>query len=57
MRKVIKLQTVQQENEAANIWMKHLVNRLLLEQLDLPIPLAAKVVHQISKAKRNEELK
>ena len=50
MRKVIKLQTVQQDSKAAQVWMEHLINRLLLEELNLPIPLAAKTVHQLSKS-------
>ncbi|WP_195892950.1 hypothetical protein [Bacillus massiliigorillae] len=50
MRKVIKLQTVQQDNNAAQVWMEHLINRLLLEELNLPIPLVAKAVYQLSKS-------
>lgn len=52
MRKVIKLQTVQQDNKAAQVWMEHLINRILLEELNLPIPLAVKAVHQLSKPKQ-----
>lgn len=54
MRKVIKIQTVQLENKAAQVWMGHLINRLLLKQLELPIPLAAKAVKQLSKPNQKE---
>ena len=49
MRKVVKLQTVNEDNKAIQIWMQHLINRILMEQLNLPIPLAAKVTYQLSK--------
>lgn len=49
MRKVVKLQTVNENNQAIQVWMRHLINRILLEQLDLPIPIAAKVTYQLSK--------
>ena len=55
MRKVIKLQTIQEDNKALQIWMECLINRLLLEQLDLPVPFAAKAVHYLSKNYRKEE--
>ncbi len=48
MRKVIKIKTVDEDNKAVQVWMQHLINRLLMEQLDLPAPLAAKVAHQLS---------
>ena len=49
MRKVVKLQTVNEDNKAIQVWMRHLINRILLEQLDFPIPIAAKVTYQLSK--------
>ena len=52
MRKVIKLKTIQQDNKAVQVWMEHLINRMILEELDLPTPLAAKAVLQLSKLKK-----
>ncbi|WP_175354332.1 hypothetical protein [Bacillus sp. FJAT-27986] len=55
MRKVVKLQTVNEDNKAIQVWMQHLINRILLEQLNLPIPLAAKVTYQLSKPLQRKE--
>ena len=55
MRKVVKLQTVNEDNKAIQVWMQHLINRILLEQLDLPVPLAAKVTYQLSKQMPRKE--
>lgn len=55
MRKVVKLQTVNENNKATQVWMQHLINRILMEQLDLPVPLAAKVVYQSSKQWQRKE--
>lgn len=55
MRKVVRIQTVNEDNKAIQIWMQHLINRILLEQLDLPLPLAAKVTYQLNKPIRRME--
>ena len=55
MRKVVKLQTVNVDNKAIQVWMQHLINRILLEQLNLPVPLAAKVTYQLSKQMLRKE--
>ena len=55
MRKVIKIQTINEDNKAVQVWMQHLINRLLMEELDLPLPLAAKVTHQLSKKNYQKE--
>ena len=55
MRKVIKIQTVNEDNKAVQVWIQHLINRLLMEELDLPLPLAAKVTHQLSKKNYQKE--
>ena len=52
MRKVIKLKTIQQDNKAVQVWMEHLINRMILEELDLPTHLAAKVAQHLSKIKK-----
>lgn len=52
MRRIIKLKTIQQDNKAAQVWMEHLINRMILEELDLPTPLAAKAVQQLLKLKK-----
>lgn len=54
MKKVVKLKVIEQKNKATLIWMHHLINRLLLEELDLPTPIKAKVVYQTVKAKKEE---
>ena len=55
MRKVVKLQTVNEDNKAIQVWMQHLINRILLEQLNLPTPLAAKVTYQLSRPLQRKE--
>lgn len=36
MRKVVRIQTVSQSNEATNVWIQHLINGIIIEQLNLP---------------------
>ncbi|MGF6947703.1 hypothetical protein QF028_000196 [Neobacillus sp. B4I6] len=55
MRKKIKIQTVSESNGATDVWIQHLINRLILEQLYLPHRLQAKLLYEtLPKIKRGE---
>lgn len=46
MRKKIQIQTVSESNGVTNIWIQHLVNRMIIEQLNLPYRLQAKLLYE-----------
>ncbi|MED3997811.1 hypothetical protein P4647_24790 [Peribacillus frigoritolerans] len=46
MRKKINIQTDSEINPVAEIWIQHLIQRIIVEQLDLPHRLQAKLLHQ-----------
>jgi len=55
MRKKIQIRTVSESNDATNIWIQHLVNRIIVEQLNLPHRLQAKLLYEtLPKNKRGE---
>lgn len=56
MRRIIKLKTVSESNNATNIWIHHLVNRIIVEELKLPHRLKAKLLFEtLPKNKRGEQ--
>ena len=56
MRRRVQIQTVSENNEVANVWMQHLVNRIIVEQLNLPHRLQAKLLYEtLPKNKRGEK--
>ncbi|MCM3729708.1 hypothetical protein M3226_29510 [Neobacillus cucumis] len=57
MRKKIKIQTVSESNGAMDVWFQHLVNRLILEQLNLPHRLQAKLLYETLPKNKRGELK
>jgi hypothetical protein len=54
MRRRVQLRTVSENNSATNIWIQHLVNRIIIEQLNLPHRLQAKLLHETLPKKTNE---
>jgi hypothetical protein len=54
MKRRVQLRTVSTNNEATNIWLQHLVNRIIVGQLDLPQRLQAKLLYETLPKKRNE---
>ena len=55
MRKRVKVRTVSESNDATNIWIQHLVNRIIVEELKLPHRLQAKLLYEtLPKTKRGE---
>lgn len=55
MRRRVQIRTVSEKNEVANIWMQHLVNRIIVEQLNLPHRLRAKLLYET--LPKNNEVK
>lgn len=53
MRKRVQLRTVSDDNEATNIWIQHLVNRIIVGQLNLPQRLEAKLLYETLPNKKN----
>ncbi|WHX25030.1 hypothetical protein QNH47_12720 [Virgibacillus halodenitrificans] len=46
MRKLVQLRTVSENNEATDMWIRHLVNTIIIKQLELPHELQAKLLHE-----------
>jgi hypothetical protein len=46
MRKKINIQTESEMNPVSDIWMQHLIQRIIVEQLDLPHRIQAKLIYQ-----------
>lgn len=56
MRKKINIQTDSEINPVTEIWIQHLIQRIIVEQLDLPHRLQAKLLHQkIAKESENND--
>jgi hypothetical protein len=54
MRKKINIQTESEMTPVADIWMEHLIQRIIVEQLDVPHRLQAKFLYQnIVKGREN----
>ena len=49
MRKVIKMKTSNQKNDAVDQWFGYLIHRLLMDELDFPILLQAKITLAVQK--------
>lgn len=46
MRKKINIQTESEMNPVADIWIQHLIQRIIVEQLDVPYRLQSKLLYQ-----------
>lgn len=46
MRRKINLHTGSDVNSVTNVWFEHLIRRIIVEQLDVPYRLKAKLLHQ-----------
>lgn len=56
MRKVVRIQTVSQSNEVTNVWIQHLINLIIIGQLNLPHRLQAELLYEtLPKNRRGEK--
>lgn len=56
MRKKINIQTESEMNPVADLWIQHLIQRLIVEQLDVPHRLQAKLLyHKIAKESESND--
>jgi hypothetical protein len=46
MRRKINLYTGSDVNSVTDVWFEHLIRRIIVEQLDVPYRLKAKLLHQ-----------
>lgn len=46
MRKKVQLQTESEVNTVTDLWIQHLIQRIIVEQLEIPHRLQAKLLHQ-----------
>jgi hypothetical protein len=54
MRKKINIQTESEINSVADIWIQHLIQRIIVKQLDVPHRLQARLLYQkIEKEREN----
>lgn len=55
MKKRVRLQTAPQTNTATNLWLQHLISCVVVEQLQLPPRLKAKLLYdKLSRLERSE---
>ena len=54
MPKKIHLQTDSVSNPITDAWIQHLIQRIIVEQLEIPHRLQAKLLHQNSLKKRKD---
>ena len=58
MRRKIQVRTISESNDATNVWVQHLVSRIIIEQLSLPKHLQAKLLYETlpkyTKGEKNE---
>ena len=45
LRKLVKIRTVSENNDATNIWIQHLINSIIIKELDFPSELQAKLLN------------
>ncbi|WP_025118635.1 hypothetical protein [Bacillus sp. H1m] len=55
MRRKVNLRTSSEMDSVTDVWIQHLIQRLIVEQLDVPYRLKAQLLHQTLKQKQNEE--
>jgi hypothetical protein len=46
MRKKIHLHISSEVNSVTDVWVQHLIQRIIVEQLEVPFRLQAKLLHQ-----------
>jgi hypothetical protein len=46
MRRRVQLRSVPENNKATDLWMQHLIARIVIEQLELPYRLQAKLLYE-----------
>ncbi|HFK1767254.1 MULTISPECIES: hypothetical protein [Bacillus] len=47
MNKRVKLRASSESNPVTNQWIRHLIGRLIIEQLELPEKLKAKILYEV----------
>ncbi|MFJ7735612.1 hypothetical protein ACIQ2D_04640 [Lysinibacillus sp. NPDC097287] len=55
MRKKINLSLGTEHNSATDKWIQLLIQRIIVEQLDVPVQLKARLLHQTLLKERNED--
>ena len=56
MRRKIQVHKISENNDATTVWVQHLVNRIIIEQLNLPQHLQAKLLYEtLPKHKKDEK--
>ncbi|MFQ3544233.1 hypothetical protein Q7A53_09100 [Halobacillus rhizosphaerae] len=54
MRRRVQLRSVSEHNNTTTVWVQHLTARLIIEQLQLPYHLHAKLLHETMPKIKNE---
>lgn len=52
MRRRVQLRSIPEENPVSNVWIQHLIARILIGELNIPHRLQAKLLYEISKEKK-----
>ncbi|MDQ0253938.1 DNA-binding CsgD family transcriptional regulator [Evansella vedderi] len=55
MRKKINLQVDSQENKVADLWIQHLIQRIIVEQLDISPQLQANLLYKTMTKLKSKE--
>ncbi|WP_218008534.1 hypothetical protein, partial [Priestia flexa] len=51
------LKTNSEVNDVANLWIQHLIQRIIVEQLDIPPRLQSKILYKKRGNTKNEDIK
>ncbi|MDR7074970.1 hypothetical protein [Fictibacillus barbaricus] len=54
MRKRIRIKSNDEPCDVTKVWLQHLIQRLIIEQMDLPLQLQGKLIHGTTKLKNKE---
>lgn len=55
MRRKVQLRTESEVNTVTDLWIQHLIQRIIVEQLEIPHRLQAKLLHQTLEKGKNKK--
>lgn len=53
MRRRVSLQSIPETNPVSNVWIQHLIARLLVGELNIPHRLQAKLLYELSRERKD----
>lgn len=53
MRRRVQISSIPESNPVSNVWIQHLIARLLIGELNIPHRLQAKLLYELSKERKD----